>query len=74
MEKQFIQYHPGPEPNSCFWPSNGKFQKNYDEKELIDFFKGGGFSIMDLKKFNRLAFKLNQNFIDETFWLLLRKD
>lgn len=74
MEKHFIESQPGPEPNSCYWPTNGKFQKDYDEQELIDFFKNGGFSVVELKKFNRPAYKLNQNFIDETFWLLLHKE
>ncbi|HWB39037.1 MAG TPA: class I SAM-dependent methyltransferase, partial [Candidatus Saccharimonadales bacterium] len=42
------QANPGSEPNSVIWPENGKFQKNYDEKELREFYKG--FKILKLNK------------------------
>ena len=47
-EKELIANHPGPEPNSTLWPQNGKFQKDYDEAELREFYKV--FEVVELKK------------------------
>src|SRR5687767_2217937 len=46
-EKELIANHPGSEPNSTLWPQNGKFQKDYDEAELREFYKA--FEIVELK-------------------------
>lgn len=38
IESEFIKSNPGQEKNSVVWPS-GKFQKDYDEEELREFYK-----------------------------------
>lgn len=70
-ERELIANHPGPEPNSTIWPQNGKFQKDYDEAELREFYKA--FEIVELKKINKPAFKLGRGGVATNFWLILRK-
>lgn len=70
-ERGLIATHPGPEPNSTIWPQNGKFQKDYDEVELREFYKK--FEIVTLKTIQKPAFKLGREGIATNFWLLLRK-
>lgn len=70
-EKELIAEHPGPERNSTVWPQNGKFQKDYTEEELRDFYKK--FKIIELKKVKKPARKLGRNGIATNLWLLLQK-
>ena len=46
IEQELIKHSPGPEKNSTIWP-NGKFQKNYDQEELISFYQQ--FEIIELQ-------------------------
>lgn len=71
-EKELIQKHPGPEPNSTLWPQNGKFQKDYDEAELREFYSK--FEIVDLKTISKPAFKLGREGTATNLWLVLRKE
>jgi SAM-dependent methyltransferase len=73
FEKELIQNHPGSEPNSCIWPTNGKFQKDYSAEELTDFYSSAGFSIVELKKVEKRSFKMNRHFNAITFWCLIQK-
>ncbi len=70
-EAKLIKENPGKEPNSTIWPQNGKFQKDYDERELRHFYKE--FDIIELKEITKQAFKLGKNFKATNFWLILRK-
>lgn len=71
-EKELIANHPGPEPNSTLWPQNGKFQKDYDEAELREFYKV--FEIIELKKkVGKLTVKLGREGIPTNWWMVLRK-
>jgi SAM-dependent methyltransferase len=70
-EKELIAAHPGPEPNSTIWPQNGKFQKDYDEAELREFYKA--FTIVELRKISKPALKLGRKGMATNFWLVLRK-
>lgn len=70
-EKELIANHPGPEPNSTLWPQNGKFQKDYDEAELREFYKA--FEVVELKKISKPAFKLGREGIATNLWAVLRK-
>jgi SAM-dependent methyltransferase len=70
-ERELIANHPGPEPNSTLWPQNGKFQKDYHEAELREFYKK--FQVVDLQKISKPAFKLGREGTATNFWLVLRK-
>lgn len=70
-EKELIANHPGPEPNSTLWPQNGKFQKDYDETELRDFYKA--FDIVELRTISKPAFKLGRDGTATNLWAVLRK-
>lgn len=70
-EKELIADHPGPERNSTLWPQNGKFQKDYDEQELRDFYDK--FEIVELRKISKPAFKLGRDGTATNFWLVLQK-
>jgi SAM-dependent methyltransferase len=70
-EKELIANHPGPELNSTLWPQNGKFQKDYDEAELRDFYSV--FEIVELKKISKPAYKLGREGTATNLWLVLRK-
>lgn len=70
-EKELIANHPGPEPNSTFWPQTGKFQKDYDEAELREFYKR--FEIVQLRKISKPAFKLGRAGTATNLWVVLRK-
>ena len=71
IEKEFLKSSPGKEKNSTIWPGTGKFQKDYDGKELREFYKK--FNVVDLKERKKKAFKLGRNFIATNYWLLLQK-
>lgn len=71
-EKEMIQNNPGPEKNSVVWPENGKFQKNYDEAELREFFSN--FEILEVRTIQKPAFKLGREGIATNLWMLLRKN
>ncbi|EKD91372.1 MAG: hypothetical protein ACD_30C00017G0010 [uncultured bacterium] len=70
-EAKLIKNNPGIEKNSTIWPQNNKFQKDYDEKELRDFYKS--FEILELKEINKKAFKLGKSYNATNFWLVLKK-
>jgi SAM-dependent methyltransferase len=70
-EKELIANHPGLEPNSTLWPQNGKFQKDYDETELREFYKM--FDIVELHTINKSIFKLGRKGTATNFWLVLQK-
>ena len=70
-EKELIANHPGPEMNSTIWPQNGKFQKDYDEAELREFYNT--FEIVELKKISKPAFKLGREGTATNLWCVLRK-
>jgi ubiquinone/menaquinone biosynthesis C-methylase UbiE len=71
FEKELIMQHPGQEKHSSIWPKTGKFQKNYAEAELRDFYSA--FKIIDLKQITKPAVKLGKNFNATNFWVLLQK-
>lgn len=70
-ESQLIRDHPGKERNSTFWPQNGKFQKDYDEDELLKFYKK--FEIIDLQTVRKKAFKLNKHYTSVNYWMIIRR-
>jgi SAM-dependent methyltransferase len=70
-EKELIANHPGPEPNSTLWPQNGKFQKDYDENELREFYRL--FEIKEIRAISKPAFKLGRDGTATNFWVVLRK-
>lgn len=70
-ERELIANSPGPEPNSTVWPQNGKFQKDYDEPELREFYKI--FEIVELKKINKFVVKLGHKGTATNFWVVLKK-
>jgi SAM-dependent methyltransferase len=70
-ERELIDTHPGPEPNSTYWPHNGKFQKNYSEPELLEFYSR--FNIVKFKKVKKPAYKQNRTGIATNLLLLLSK-
>jgi cyclopropane fatty-acyl-phospholipid synthase-like methyltransferase len=70
-EKELITNHPGPEPNSTLWPQNGKFQKDYTETELKDFYKM--FRVVELRVIQKPAFKLGRDRTATNLWLVVQK-
>lgn len=62
----------GEEHNSVFWP-NGKFQKDYDEKELSEWIESNGFKLIELKKVNRLVEKYGKKFTSTDYWAIFKK-
>jgi len=70
-ESELIARYPGPEPNSTIWPQNGKFQKDYDETELRQFYKA--FDVIEVKKISKPAFKLGREGTATNLWAVLKK-
>jgi SAM-dependent methyltransferase len=71
-EAELITSSPGSEPNSTIWPQNGKYQKDYDEAELRDFYKE--FKVVALEKVTRRGrVKLGREYVATNFWLVLQK-
>lgn len=62
---------PGSELNSVIWLQNGKFQKNYDEAELREFYKD--FKIIDLQKITKPAFKMGRQGTATNYLMVLQK-
>ena len=65
------QQERGPEKNSTIWP-NGKFQKNYDEAELREFYKA--FKIIEIKEEKKPALKLGKQYQASNFFVTLAKE
>lgn len=72
MESQFISSSPASEPNSCIWP-NGKFQKDYSDTELIEFYSTR-FTVLELKTISKESFKLGQRFQSLVYCLIIKKE
>lgn len=70
IEKELLKTSPGLEKNSTIWP-DGKFQKDYDEEELREFYKD--FEIPELKEIKKKVFKLNTHYTATNYWVVLRK-
>lgn len=70
-EKQLIQDSPGPEPGSTYWPQTGKFQKNYNEPEIRQFYHQ--FEVLRLNKKSKPAFKLDRHYTATNYWVVLQK-
>lgn len=70
-EQDLIANHPGPESNSTIWPQNGKFQKDYDEAELLEFYNK--FEIIELRKISKPAFKLGRHGTATNLWMVIKK-
>ena len=70
IEAELIQKSPGKEKNSALWPS-GKFQKDYEEKELREFYSS--FRIIALEEKRKPAFKLGRHYTATNYWLILQK-
>ncbi len=71
LESEMIRQKPGPEPNSTYWEGTNKFQKDYDEAELREFYKD--FEVVEVKKVTKPAFKLGKKYMATNFWVVLRK-
>jgi SAM-dependent methyltransferase len=70
IEHEMIAKYPGQEKNSAVWP-NGKFQKDYDKEELLDFYKN--FKVIQLKENSKRAHKLGRDYVSKNFWAILQK-
>jgi SAM-dependent methyltransferase len=70
LEQEMMRKSPGSEKNSAVWP-NGKFQKNYDEHELKIFYSN--FNIVEFKKVQKPAFKLDRKYTATNVYLILQK-
>lgn len=70
-EKELLKNSPGEEPNSAIWPETGKFQKNYDEKELREFYKD--FEIVLLREVKKDSLKLGEHYKSTNIEVILRK-
>lgn len=71
FESELIKKYPGIEKNSSVWPGTGKFQKDYDEKELKDFYSS--FKVVTLEKLQKVAHKMGKDFTATNYWMVLRK-
>lgn len=71
LEKEYLKSSPGTEKNSVFWP-NGKFQKNYDEQELKEFYKD--FKIVEIRNIKKKSNKLGKNYTASNYWIILQKN
>jgi len=71
IESELIKCYPGKEKNSTLWPYNGKFQKDYDEEELRDFYRE--FHIAELREVKQSAFKLGREYTATNCWVVLIK-
>src|SRR3990167_7352940 len=58
-ERERIASHPGPEPHSTVWPETGKFQKDYTEPELRQFY--APFEIVAIRTIEKPTFKLGRS-------------
>lgn len=72
FESKYIALSPGPEKNSVLWPITGKFQKDYDEAELMEFYKE--FKIIEIKEMKKPAEKMGEKFTATNYLLVLQKN
>ncbi len=70
FEREVILKNPGLEPNSALW-ENGKFQKDYSEEELCEFYKE--FKIEKLELIQKPAEKMGRKFLASNYFVILKK-
>lgn len=70
-ESQLLRESPALEKNSVVWPQTHKFQKDYDEEELREFYKE--FEMVDLREVQKPAHKLGRDYTAYNYWVVLRK-
>lgn len=71
FEAEMMKQSPGKEPNSVIWLANGKFQKDYTEQELREFYKE--FKIIEITEIQKKSRKLDKDFTATIFRVILRK-
>ena len=71
MEAELARVSPGSEKNSTIWPETEKFQKNYADEELRQFYHE--FEVLSLEVKQQPAFKLGKSYTATDIWLTLRK-
>ena len=70
-EREVLAAHPDAEPNSTLWPGTGKFQKDYDEAELREFY--ARFNILEIKVIRKQAEKMGRKFTATNLFVTLQK-
>ncbi len=60
-----------PEKNSFFHPSNGKFEKVFDEEELKTFYRD--WKLLEKKRVSKTATFFDKNYSCSHFWMVLQK-
>lgn len=71
IESELLKTSPGFEHNSTIWPGSGKLQKDYDEKELREFYKE--FMIKEVKAVTKLKHKLGIDYLATNLWMIIQK-
>jgi len=70
-ETELMKKSPSDEMNSSIWPETGKFQKNFSEKELTEFYSMC--ETVALEKRRKAAFKAGKEFTATNWWLIIKK-
>lgn len=70
-EAEMIATYPGEEKNSTYWPGNGKFQKDYDEAELREFYHM--FTILELTEQQKPSQKMGRQYMATNYWMVVKK-
>ena len=62
---------PAPEKNSFFHPTNGKFEKVFDEEELKIFYRN--WKLIEKKQISKTATFFDKNYSCSHFWMVFQK-
>lgn len=71
FHQEMRQSSPALEKNSFFHPSNGKFEKVFEEEELKDFYQE--WQWIEQKRLHKTAAFFNEKYSCSHFWIVLQK-
>lgn len=70
FHSEMLARHPAEEPNSFRHPSNGKFEKVFDRKELLDLFPG---RVLEERRIEKPVTFFGKSYRCKHFWMVIEK-
>ncbi len=70
FHREMIAKHPDGEPNSFRHPSNGKFEKVFERRELLEFFPG---KVLQERRVEKSVTFFGKSYGCKHFWMIIEK-
>ena len=71
FHKEMLRESPAAEKNSFFYPKTGKFEKIFDQKELMEFYKG--LNLIEERRMEKRCGFFGKDYNCRDFWVIFQK-